>query len=311
MEEDLQIVFTTYANWVWRNAGTTQNILDIEISYTDDKNISVFCAVSCWHVKDKISKINLWSTLEDDFKIWEPHRDTPCILPGGTSYCKVKEAPQHCVMLAPSSAGKLKTIPLSIDTVSRWTEDHSNRQKQQTTAWHMVILPYQWMIHRHNKQSSFTCLHETCRDGDLQEQFLCTTTMIAEDTFSSVDLYLSSVGLSWDMFIGITIDGAACMTGKNPECNVEPLFLYQEALAAKDLVSVLHGTLKDVIQVVNYIEHSAKNTWCFEKLCQDLGSEHVQVLYHALYQGTVPFLWALSWNHRLSSPEQFATCRPV
>ena len=47
------------------------------------------------------------------------------------------------------------------------------------------------------------------------------------------------------------------------------------------MVPVLHETLKDVVQVIDYIEQSAKNTQCFQKLCQDLGSEHVQVLYHA------------------------------
>lgn len=33
--------------------------------------------------------------------------------------------------------------------------------------------------------------------------------------------------------------------------------------------------------MVNYIKRSAKNTQCFQKLCQDLGSEHVHVLFHA------------------------------
>ena len=133
-------------------------------------------------------------------------------------------------------------------------------------------------------------------DGDLQEQFLCTrellTTTTAEDIFSSVDLYLSSVGLSWDMCVGITTDGAASMTGKNsgvvrrildraPNATWKHCFLHREALAAKEMVPVLHETLRDVVQVVNYIKRSAKNTRCFQKLCQDLGSEHVQVLYHA------------------------------
>lgn len=47
------------------------------------------------------------------------------------------------------------------------------------------------------------------------------------------------------------------------------------------MVPVLHETLKDVVKVVNYIKRSAKNTWCFQQLCKDLGSEHVQILYHA------------------------------
>lgn len=113
------------------------------------------------------------------------------------------------------------------------------------------------------------------RDEDLQEQFLCTrellTTTTAEDIFISVDFYLSSVGLSWDMCVGITTGGAASMIEKNsgvmrrilekaPNATWNHNFLHWEALAAKDLVPVLHRTLKDVIQVVNYIKQSAKNT---------------------------------------------------
>lgn len=62
---------------------------------------------------------------------------------------------------------------------------------------------------------------------------------------------------------------------------MEPLFIAWGAIASKDIVPVLHGTLKDVFQVVNYIKRSAKNTQYFQKLGQDLDSEHVKVLYHA------------------------------
>lgn len=125
-------------------------------------------------------------------------------------------------------------------------------------------------------------------DLDLQEQILCTreipTTTTPEDIFSSVDLYLCSGGLRWNVCVGITTDGAASMTGKNlgvvRRMQHGTMWLHWEALAAKDTVPVLHGTLKDVIQVVNYIKRNAKNTQCFQKLCQDLGSQHVPVLYH-------------------------------
>lgn len=132
-------------------------------------------------------------------------------------------------------------------------------------------------------------------DRDLQEQFLCTrklpTTTTAEDIFSYVDLYLSSMGLSCDICVCITTDSAASMTQKNlgvmrilekaPNATWNYCFSHRKALAAKDMVLVLHGTLKDVIQVVNYLKRSAKNTWCFQKLYQDLVSEHVPMLYHA------------------------------
>ena len=74
-------------------------------------------------------------------------------------------------------------------------------------------------------------------DGDLQEQFLCTqdlpTTTTAGDIFSSVDLYLSLVGLSWDMCVGITTDGREENTREISECNLEPLFFASGSSGSK------------------------------------------------------------------------------
>lgn len=92
--------------------------------------------------------------------------------------------------------------------------------------------------------------------------------------------------------MGITTDGAAAMTGKHsgvvkqileraPNATWNHCFLHREALAAKDMVTELDEALKDVIKVVNHIKRSAKNSRCFSKLCKDLGSEHMQVLYHS------------------------------
>lgn len=92
--------------------------------------------------------------------------------------------------------------------------------------------------------------------------------------------------------MGITTDGAAAMTGKHsgvvkqileraPNATWNHCFLHREALAAKDMVPELDEALKDVIKVVNHIKRSAKNSRCFSKLCKDLGSEHMQVLYHS------------------------------
>ena len=118
---------------------------------------------------------------------------------------------------------------------------------------------------------------------DLQEQFLCTsellTTKTAEGIFSSMDLYLSSVGLNWDMCVCIATDGAASMTAKlsgvvrrvldrAPNASWKGCFWHGEALAAKDMVPVLHETLKDVVRVVNYIKQSATITTHLNKLLE-------------------------------------------
>uniref|UniRef100_A0A674N592 Uncharacterized protein n=1 Tax=Takifugu rubripes TaxID=31033 RepID=A0A674N592_TAKRU len=177
-------------------------------------------------------------------------------------------------VLDQSAADKLKTIPLSNDTISRRIEDMSADIKQHSTARIKASGHFALEMDESTDITNKAVLLVYVRhvwDGDLQEQFLCTrellTTTTAEDIFSSVDMYLSSVGLSWDMCVGITTDGAASMIGKNlgvvrrilekaPNATWNHCFLHREAIAAKDMVPVLHGTLKDVIQVVNYIKRT-------------------------------------------------------
>lgn len=133
-------------------------------------------------------------------------------------------------------------------------------------------------------------------EGDLEEQFFCSRylpiTTMAEDIFSTVDLHLGSLGLSWENCVRITTDGAASMTGKHsgvvkrileraPNATWNHCFLHREALAAKNMLPVINETLKEVGKVVNHIKRSAKTSRCFKNLCKDLGSEHVQLLYHS------------------------------
>ncbi|XP_049323296.1 protein FAM200B-like [Astyanax mexicanus] len=198
-----------------------------------------------------------------------------------------------------AAADKLKTIPLSNDTIARRIKDMSDNIKQQTTARVQTSPYFALQMDESTDIANHAILLVYVRhvwDGDLQEQFLCSrelpTTTKAEDIFNSVDLYLSSMGLSWEYCVGITTDGAASMTGKHsgvvkqiltraPNATWNHCFLHREALAAKNMVPDLNEALQDVIKVVNHIKRSAKSSRCFSNLCKDLGSEHMQVLYHS------------------------------
>uniref|UniRef100_A0A8C5LWZ0 Uncharacterized protein n=1 Tax=Leptobrachium leishanense TaxID=445787 RepID=A0A8C5LWZ0_9ANUR len=212
-------------------------------------------------------------------------------------------------VLDQSAVDKLMTIPLSNDPICRRIQDMSDDIKKQTTARINANKYYSLQLDESTDVVNRAILLVYVRhvwEGDLQEQFLCSrelpTTTTAEEIFNTLDSYLGSVCLVWDMCVGITTDGAACMTGKHsgvvkrilekaPNAIWNHCFLHREALAAKDMVPVLHETLKDVVKVVNYIKRSAKNARCFQKLCKDLGSEHVQVRYqaevHWLFRGKV------------------------
>lgn len=68
------------------------------------------------------------------------------------------------------------------------------------------------------------------------------------------------------------------------ECNVEPLFLTQRSISLEKQcarASQLHETLQSVVKAVNYIKHNAKNTKCCQAFCQEMGSGHEHLLYHA------------------------------
>lgn len=202
-------------------------------------------------------------------------------------------------VLDQSAADKLITIPLSNDTIARRIEDMSGNIKQQTTARIQASPYYALQMDESTDIANHAILLVYVRhvwDGDLQEQFLCSrdlpTTTKAEDIFNTLDLYLSSLGLSWEYCVGITTDGAASMTGKHsgvvkrileraPNATWNHCFLHREALAAKNMVPLLDEALTNVIKVVNHIKRSAKSSRCFSHLCKDLGSEHMQVLYHS------------------------------
>ena len=57
-------------------------------------------------------------------------------------------------------------------------------------------------------------------------------------------------------------------------------FIHQEALASKTLPDALKCVFDVVIKSVNYIKSSALNNRLFRKLCEDLNSEHKQLLYY-------------------------------
>ncbi|KAL1277291.1 hypothetical protein QQF64_023964 [Cirrhinus molitorella] len=157
-------------------------------------------------------------------------------------------------VLDQSAADKLKTIPLSNDTICRRIEDMSDDVKQQTTARIQKSAYYALQMDESTDIANHATLLVYVRyvwEGDLEEQILCSrdlpTTTTAEDIFSTVDLYLGSLGLSWQNCVGITTDGAASMTGKHSgvvkrilerasNATWNHCFLHREALAAKKYV---------------------------------------------------------------------------
>ena len=58
-------------------------------------------------------------------------------------------------------------------------------------------------------------------------------------------------------------------------------FIHRFVLCTKVLLAQLLPCLKQVVKIINFVKASALNTWLFKQLCEDLGSEHTSLLYHA------------------------------
>ena len=91
--------------------------------------------------------------------------------------------------------------------------------------------------------------------------------------------------------IGCTTDGAPSMLGQksgfqaylktvSPNATFVHCFIHRFALSSKTLPPELLSCLNRIIKMMNFVKSSALNTWVFERLGEDLGSEHKCLLCH-------------------------------
>ena len=70
------------------------------------------------------------------------------------------------------------------------------------------------------------------------------------------------------------------MQKKTPNVLFTHCFIHRGALAFKTLPCGLQDVLKVTIKIVNFVKSSALHTLLFRKLCQDMGSEHINLWYY-------------------------------
>ena len=101
---------------------------------------------------------------------------------------------------------------------------------------------------------------------------------------------MSENEIDWKKCVGVCTDGARCMTGKHsgvyaqikrvaPEAKFVHCSLHREALAAKGMPENCKIVLDQAVKVVNFIKFRALNSRLFSILCEEMGSEHQQLLF--------------------------------
>ena len=127
-----------------------------------------------------------------------------------------------------------------------------------------------------------------------EELLFCSaldTNTKASDVMEKVDQFFNENGIAWKNFCGVCTDGVPAMLGsksgfqalvqkKTPNVLFTHCFIHREALASKTLPCGLQDVLKVTIKIVNFVKSSALHTRLYRKLCEDMGSEHINLLHY-------------------------------
>jgi len=112
-----------------------------------------------------------------------------------------------------------------------------------------------------------------------------------EEIFEVLNKYLVKKNISWKKCVDVCTDGAAAMVGKikgvitrikevAPKCSNSHCVLHRHALATKKLSPDLKSALDVAVQYVNFIKSRPLKARLFKKLCEEMGSDHQNLLLH-------------------------------
>ena len=211
------------------------------------------------------------------------------ILPAAVDMCEV--------LFGKECSQKLKTIPLSDDTMSRRISDMSEDIRIQLIG-RLQQVKFAIQLDESTDIASAAQLLVYVRylwGGDAVEDFLFCKAMsgrtTAEELFGVLKTFFINSALSWNNCLGICTDGAAAMTGRksglvaqikrlSPQATATHCMIHRESLAAKGMDENLAEVFSDCVKVVNFIKSRPLNHRLFENLCSEMGSEHKHLLLH-------------------------------
>ncbi|XP_060771673.1 zinc finger BED domain-containing protein 5-like [Neoarius graeffei] len=221
----------------------------------------------------------------------KPHTDAEeVILPGAIEMVRA--------MGDEAIVNKLKTIPLSNNTVGRRIHDMAEDIEEQLTDRVCASTRFALQVDEAT-DSNRDCLLITyirfidAEDNDMREDLLfckqLKTRGTADELFRVIDAYLREANLKWECCLGVCTDGAQAMAGKrsglqalikrvSPNVQWTHCMIHREALASKQLSPELNGVMTDVIATVNYIKTRPVKARLFSVLCEEMGSKHTAVL---------------------------------
>lgn len=201
-------------------------------------------------------------------------------------------------MLDKTAADKLKTVPLSNDTVSRRIDTMGTDIVDQVVGKLGESFSFSLQLDESTDVSGQAQLLAFVRyvdTDDICEHVLFCKSLegktTGEDIFNVVNAFFGENGLNWRSCTSVCTDAAASMTGrvkglvarvreKNPDVLWNHCIIHREALASKRMSPELHEVLNDAVKIINFIKSRPLNARLFRSLCEHMGAEHTQLLLH-------------------------------
>ena len=200
------------------------------------------------------------------------------------------------IMLDTTAAEKLKTVPLSNDTVCRRIDAMGTDIVEQVVGKLSDSFSLQLDVSTDvSGNAQLVAFVRYIDTDDIYEHILFCKALegktTGEDIFDVVNTFFCENGMSWKSCSSICTDAAASMTGstrgliarikkENPDVKWTHCVIHREALASKRMSPVLHDVLNDCIKVINFIKSRPRNARLFRRLCENMGAEHTQLLLH-------------------------------
>uniref|UniRef100_A0A8C3WE45 SCAN domain containing 3 n=1 Tax=Catagonus wagneri TaxID=51154 RepID=A0A8C3WE45_9CETA len=203
-------------------------------------------------------------------------------------------------MLGESAAKKVAQVPLSNDTIARRIQELASDMEDQLIEQIKLAKYFSLQLDECRDIANMIILLVYVRfehDDDIKEEFFFSASLPANTTSSELyeavkNYIVNKCGLEFKFCVGVCSDGSASMTGKHsevvtqikelaPECKITHCFIHRESLVMKKISVELNSVLTDIVKIVNYVKSNALNSRLFSLLCDNMETDHKQLLLHA------------------------------
>lgn len=202
------------------------------------------------------------------------------------------------VMIGDRAKQTFDRVPLSNNTVHRRIIDMSNNVKQMLLSDISQSRYYALQVDEFTDIVNFANLMAFVRyekNQEIHDDFLFCQPFLGhttgEDIFNVMNKFMQENKIDWNRCVGISTDGAKSMVGINKGLvariqNVAPnvisthCCIHREALATRKMPADLQKVLDESVKIVNYIKNRPLNARLFSQICEEMGSNHTQLLFH-------------------------------